>query len=445
MTIPTSFNLISYFPALAILGLLATFWNQSKNFVIKIFRIFWKVRTIESDFYEKFYITLLGQSKVFNFDDYNLLQISMFSKKEKIFLPALFKAHTTEIFFYKGWIPIFLFGAPDGRLKIEYLKYTFNFEKFLTEITKVIHSRRIQELNKAKNNSSTPFFIQEVRGDSVKEKMISPSSGESGSNNNSKGNEASPSKEQYYTNPPSVSFRHNLQKMIGLKNDDFFWYMQTDAVRNKYEFTEQGKYLLEQVKKWLKSEKWCQERNIPHKRGCLLYGQSGSGKSALVLEIAETVNIPIYYFDVSDMTNEEFSKKLNSLTSSPAIILFEDFDAQFNKRESSSKSSQYQNLTFDYFINKLSGIKSIQNKFIFITTNHIEKMDDALLRAGRLDYKIEYRSLNKQEKKNMTKRILDFDEEESENFVNEGLNDTTAEFENRCILKALDLYWNKND
>src|ERR1700722_18570646 len=107
---PAHFNILEYFPILAFVGIFFTFWNQSKNLIIKIFIIFWKVRVLENDFAEKFYKALYDKSRVINFDDYNLLRESMFSVQHQKCLPLLFKAFQSEIFLYRGFIPIFLTG-----------------------------------------------------------------------------------------------------------------------------------------------------------------------------------------------------------------------------------------------------------------------------------------------------------------------------------------------
>ena len=44
---------------------------------------------------------------------------------------------------------------------------------------------------------------------------------------------------------------------------------------------------------------------------------------------------------------------------------------------------------------------------MFITTNHKEYIDDALLRAGRLDYHFELDELTKEQKKELVESILD--------------------------------------
>lgn len=439
----TTTTLLTYFPALAGIGLIAGFWSQSKNFILKIFRIFWKNRVITYEFQEPFYKELYRKSFVINFDDYDLLCFDLFSVNDKQHLPVFLKGYRSEIFLYKGFIPIFLFGAENSSLKIQYLKFTFNFEKFLTKVTKTVHVER-KDKYLEKESQVNNFYIQEVRGKSMKSKMIDEQNQLGSTPKYNASSEPSTQKDASYTLSPEQSFRQNFNRLIGFDKKSFAWYSPSENLKNKYQFTKQGKYILEQVEKWLKSQKWCDERNIPHRRGAILYSKPGEGKSSLILEIAKILKIPIYYFDITEMNNEEFSKEIGKLPSYPAILLFEDFDNCFDKRESKNKSSQYATLTFDYLINKISGIKSIKGKFIFVTTNDIAKIDDALLRAGRLDYKIELKGLDIEEKLQMAKTTLDDKKELVDKAMENSEHLTTAEFEGKIIQIALDNYYETN-
>lgn len=41
-------------------------------------------------------------------------------------------------------------------------------------------------------------------------------------------------------------------------------------------------------------------------------------------------------------------------------------------------------------MNFLDGIEESTNRLVFMTTNHVEKLDPALIRDGRIDRKIEF-------------------------------------------------------
>lgn len=431
-------NLGQYFPFLAIFGIVASFWQQTRNFILKIFRVFWKQRLLTYDFAYQFYKELAANSIVLDFDDYLISQIDYFSMEHKKNLPILLKLTHFEIFLYKNYIPIFIFGNNDGTYKIQYLKFTFNFEKFLSNVVKITY----KEISKQPFNdvSQGRFWIEEKKGKSLKSFK-------------KEDEEKNSSKLAYSTSPISSDNNNGgfilepwriigdkMNKTIGINVKDVVISIP-ESKKNKYRFSETGKYVLSQVEEWLNARNWYEERNINWRRGILLNGKPGNGKSSLILEIAKKVGIPLYVFDLSSMDNSEFDNALDDLCNSSAIILFEDFDNVFEGRKNITKTQNFGGLNFDYFINKLSGVNSIKNKFIFITTNYIDKIDSAVLRPGRIDEKIELPSLNKDEKFDMAKIMLN--EALLINKVMENSEElTTAEFENKCIQLALNNFWN---
>jgi mitochondrial chaperone BCS1 len=63
----------------------------------------------------------------------------------------------------------------------------------------------------------------------------------------------------------------------------------------------------------------------------------------------------------------------------------EDVDAAFNKRVQTSEDGYQSSVTFSGFLNALDGVASGEERIIFLTTNHLEKLDPALIRPGRVD------------------------------------------------------------
>jgi chaperone BCS1 len=67
-----------------------------------------------------------------------------------------------------------------------------------------------------------------------------------------------------------------------------------------------------------------------------------------------------------------------------AFIVIEDIDAvKSSQRE--TKESAKADVSFPALLNALDGIGSQEGRIVFMTTNHREKLDKALIRPGRID------------------------------------------------------------
>lgn len=375
--------------------------------------------------------------------DYPIHTQDMYSVNRKSWLPIPFKNFNMELLFYRYCIPVLVTGEAGGSIKVHYLKFTFPFERLFKQVIKNVHEKIIEDY---RQRSEDRFYIEIRKGQSLKalSKYAASDSSPPPKDNHLVG----ASKASYSILEPWLVVQEKLSNRIfgDIYLNDLRVSVPAEAKQDRYQMTEMGTKVLQQVRMWLQAERWYAEHNIPFRRGVLLHGRPGNGKSALVLEIAKRVKIPLFIFDLSSMDNAEFEKALDDIRHAPAIILFEDFDVTFDKRKNLTRTSQFGGLTFDYFINKLSGVQGVKNKFIFITTNHLEKIDECLCnRPGRIDEVIEIPPLTQDEKRKLAQTVLHGYADLIEQVVANGENDTVAEFENRCTQVALDNFWKVAD
>lgn len=144
--------------------------------------------------------------------------------------------------------------------------------------------------------------------------------------------------------------------------------------------------IVNDVKRFLERDRWYAERGIPYRRGYLLHGAPGSGKSSFITALAGHLDFNICLLNLSErgLTDD----KLNHLLSNApdrSILLLEDVDAAFLGRQQAAEDGYQASVTFSGLLNALDGVASGESRIIFMTTNHIEKLDPALIRPGRVD------------------------------------------------------------
>lgn len=124
---------------------------------------------------------------------------------------------------------------------------------------------------------------------------------------------------------------------------------------------------------------------IPLKRGVLLAGPYGTGKSLTSLVTSHLAVKHGWTFIYCAQAAElkaclDFAKQYQ-----PAVVFCEDIDR--------SMSGDGRTATMDDVLNTIDGIESKTSEImIVLTTNHLEDLNQALLRPGRLDAIIEFKA-----------------------------------------------------
>jgi len=110
---------------------------------------------------------------------------------------------------------------------------------------------------------------------------------------------------------------------------------------------------------------------LPWRRGFLLAGPPGNGKTMVCKAIARTAGLPFVYFrSQHDSDDHEIDRAFDEARSlAPAVLCFEDVDTIFESR-----------VTLSHFLNKLDGFEDNTGLLVLATTNHPETLDPALVR-----------------------------------------------------------------
>ncbi|KAI9791302.1 MAG: hypothetical protein M1816_004083 [Peltula sp. TS41687] len=146
--------------------------------------------------------------------------------------------------------------------------------------------------------------------------------------------------------------------------------------------------IVDDVKDFLNSGKWYFDRGIPYRRGYLLHGPPGTGKSSFIQALAGELDYNISILNLSErgLTDDRLNHLLTNIPTR-TIVLLEDVDAAFSNRRTQTDTHGYRgaNVTFSGLLNALDGVTSAEERLIFLTTNHVDRLDEALVRPGRVD------------------------------------------------------------
>lgn len=168
--------------------------------------------------------------------------------------------------------------------------------------------------------------------------------------------------------------------------------------------------LISDIDRFYASREWYEARGLPYKRCVLFYGPPGTGKTSIIKALASYYGRNVFTLNLSTVSDNMLQKAMSSIPEG-SILLIEDFDtnktvisraptpppapapakdgeAPIADAVSSGPPEGFVALSLSGLLNALDGIVPLDGSLIFLTTNHIERIDAALLRNGRVDKRI---------------------------------------------------------
>ena len=188
--------------------------------------------------------------------------------------------------------------------------------------------------------------------------------------------------------------------------------------------------LVKKIEFFSNNEAWYLDRGIPHMFGLLLHGEPGCGKTSAIKAIANLtkrhiVSIPLKNVDtLGDLYHALYYEKIDRRTIpiTRRLYVFEDIDCgglddivksrktreeerlkqkEAEKEEKgddseNKKEVKVRDLSLSDLLEAFDGVLEMKGRMIVITTNHLEKLDPALIRPGRVDTMLEFKKSKKE-------------------------------------------------
>lgn len=162
---------------------------------------------------------------------------------------------------------------------------------------------------------------------------------------------------------------------------------------------------------------WYASRGIPYRRGYLFHGPPGTGKTSLVFALAGLFGLNIFCLSLLDpeLSESQLIYLVNDLPYR-SLVLLEDIDAAgLSRAEDESGEKQNANdsddsdsddgaakskkkkgkakkssISLSGLLNAIDGVAIQEGRLLVMTTNHPDRLDEALVRPGRVDMRVKF-------------------------------------------------------
>ena len=225
------------------------------------------------------------------------------------------------------------------------------------------------------------------------------------------------------------------------KNNDieYLYTPWTSNVTFENRFFTNKDTIVDKINFFINNPEWYKARGIPYTLGILLWGEPGCGKTGFIKSIMNLtgrhgINIKLNNnFDMNLLKDIIYDEEIGPdlvIPQEKRIIIFEDIDCMGDivtdrdikkkkKKDDSKvdtddvtgllqklcskeeKSEQPSNNNLSYLLNILDGLQECTGRIIIMTTNKPDMLDKALIRSGRIDYKIHFTKATIEDIKNI--------------------------------------------
>lgn len=191
--------------------------------------------------------------------------------------------------------------------------------------------------------------------------------------------------------------------------------------------------ILQDIESFKSKEEWYSSIGVPWRRGYMLYGPPGNGKSSLVASLAGKFDANLKVINLSNLINDAALMECFGAVHNGDFVLLEDADC--------ITRAGFSNFSLSTLLNAIDGVGTKDGRILFLTTNKPDELDEALVRPGRLDRKFHIQNATKEQAYQLYYRFFG---KAPDNLTIEDYQYSMAELQEKFLEEAMNEVQNKS-
>ena len=340
-----------------ILGIVVAFWNKIQAFAAKMSTHLVSVVKVDADLSAELmsHFGTSAETSKFGGQGYMVLSRFVRSKRKQQWILSRWIDKDGDLTFWVPFkytrVPVWVTRGKDGtQMTFRFIRGTLDFDTILRDLIKRINSRKTNR-----------YKLNRVGG-----------RGNIGGGQDNQGRAGAVASSPFTDKPATSFYLTEDHNDIGDPNHQGgpadLW-LPTELMT-----------ILDDARQWHQNREWYLDHRLPWRRGYLLHGLPGTGKTSIARAVGIDLDMPIYAIDLQSMTNSDLSSAFDQARqNTPCMLLFEDLDSVYKARTSNNPNTQLGTPpSFDLLLNQIQGVGSNDGVMVMVTTNHVDTIDQAL-------------------------------------------------------------------